>query len=183
MLASASPPDPTHANHPTRALGSPGRGTAAVNTRNSGDAGQRLSPEPQRLDPDQVGNGAELGRGVSHEGQGEVLGLDAGPVVDYQDALQPSAIDLDRNAPRPGVDAVLNQLLDDRRRPLDDFAGGDSVGDHLVKAGDPHVVQVVVIPRRRRQAPSGEPGGSGPPGGSTGRFPSARALALAGGAR
>ena len=35
----------------------------------------------------------------------------------------------DGDAPRAGVDRVLDQLLDDRRRALDDFAGGDLVGE------------------------------------------------------
>ena len=34
-----------------------------------------------------------------------------------------------RDAAGAGVDRVLDQLLDDRGRPLDDLAGGDLVGE------------------------------------------------------
>ena len=34
------------------------------------------------------------------------------------------------------VDGVLDQLLDDRRRPLDDFAGGNLVREIVRESGD-----------------------------------------------
>ena len=40
------------------------------------------------------------------------------------------------DARRLGVDGVLDQLLDDRGRPLDDFAGGDLVREVVGQAGD-----------------------------------------------
>ena len=39
------------------------------------------------------------------------------------------------SARRLGVDGVLDQLLDDGRRPLDDFAGGDLIRQ-VVRAGE-----------------------------------------------
>ena len=39
---------------------------------------------------------------------------------------------------RAGVEAVLHQLLDRRRRPLDHLAGGDAVDDGFRKPADAH---------------------------------------------
>ena len=44
------------------------------------------------------------------------------------DQLLAAELDGDRDARGAGVDGVLDELLDDRRRPLDDLAGGDLVG-------------------------------------------------------
>ncbi len=39
---------------------------------------------------------------------------------------------------RAGVEGVLDQFLDDARRPLDHFAGGDAVDHVLAEAADRH---------------------------------------------
>ena len=49
-------------------------------------------------------------------------------VFDPHETL-PAQLDVDLNAPRAGVDRVFEELLDDRGRPLDHFAGGDLSGD------------------------------------------------------
>ena len=71
------------------------------------------------------------------------------PLAIVLDANQLLAAELDgdRDATRAGVERVLDQLLDDRRRPLDDFAGGDLVGEVQREAGEfaPRQIQ-----RRRR---------------------------------
>ena len=52
------------------------------------------------------------------------------PVVADEQALDASAPDLDLDPRCAGVERVLDELLDDRGRPLDHLAGGDPV-DHL----------------------------------------------------
>jgi len=47
------------------------------------------------------------------------------PVVADSDRLRAAALDCHAYSGGVGVEAVLDQLLDDRGRPLDDFAGRD----------------------------------------------------------
>ena len=46
----------------------------------------------------------------------------------------------DIDAGGAGIDRVLDQFLDHRRRPLDDFAGGDLVDEGVGKLADRHVL-------------------------------------------
>jgi hypothetical protein len=66
---------------------------------------------------------------VALDGQPRVLRLH--PLAIVFDPHQPLAaqLDADGDAPRARVNRVLDQLLDHGRRPLDDFAGGDLVGE------------------------------------------------------
>ena len=50
--------------------------------------------------------------------------------------LPAAVLDRDVDRRRAGVERVLDQLLDDRRRTLDDLAGGDLVGDGARQDGD-----------------------------------------------
>ena len=50
-------------------------------------------------------------------------------VVFDADELLAAELDGDGDAARAGVERVLDQLLDDRGRTLDDLAGGDLVGE------------------------------------------------------
>ena len=59
-----------------------------------------------------------------------VLGRHPAAVVADEQALDAAAVDLDLDPRGAGVERVLDELLDDRGRPLDDLAGGDPV-DHL----------------------------------------------------
>ena len=63
-------------------------------------------------------------------------GLHADAVVLDPDQLLAAVLDGDGDARRLGVDGVLDQLLDDRGRPLDDFAGGDLVGQVVGQLAD-----------------------------------------------
>ena len=53
------------------------------------------------------------------------------PLAVVRDAQEPSAarLDVQLDPPRSRVDRVLDKLLGDRRRALDDLARGDLVGD------------------------------------------------------
>jgi len=53
----------------------------------------------------------------------------AAAVVTHFDQLPPPALEDDVDRRGPGVDRVLDQLLDDRRRALDDFAGRNLIDE------------------------------------------------------
>ena len=50
----------------------------------------------------------------------------------------PARFDRDVDAPRAGVERVLDQLLDRRSRPLDHFAGGDAVDQQRIETANGH---------------------------------------------
>ena len=64
------------------------------------------------------------------EGQQGIVPVHAVTVVAYADKAAAAGFDLDADSVCAGVEGVLQQLLDDGRRALDDLAGGDLVG-HL----------------------------------------------------
>ena len=82
-----------------------------------GDAGQRFAPEAEGRDPLQVLLPGDLARRVPAEAERGVLAVHARAVVlDLDQAL--AAVDkLDPDLGRPGVERVLDELLDDRDRP------------------------------------------------------------------
>ena len=63
------------------------------------------------------------------EGERRLLARHPLAVVFDGDQLLAAELDLDGEPARAGVDGVLDQLPDDRRRPLDDLAGRDLVGE------------------------------------------------------
>ena len=64
---------------------------------------------------------------MTGQGQGQVIGRDPPTIVANPQQLDPTLLDIDINAPSAGVQAVLQQLLDDRGRALDDFTRGNLV--------------------------------------------------------
>src|SRR5262249_41758201 len=54
-----------------------------------------------------------------------------GPVVGHPHALDAALLDVHPDPPRPGVERVLEELLDHAGRALDHLAGGDLVGEVL----------------------------------------------------
>ena len=102
------------------------------------DAGQRLAAKAERAEMAQVVGGRQLARGVALESQGRLGRRDAAAVV--LDADQPPAAlaHLHADIGRARVQAVLDQLLDRRRGPLDHLARGDLVGDFGRKDVDGH---------------------------------------------
>src|SRR5690606_5936936 len=61
------------------------------------------------------------------ERQRELVGRDAAAVVAHADELRPARLELDADRPRPGIERVLDQLLDHRRGALHHLAGGNLV--------------------------------------------------------
>ena len=59
-------------------------------------------------------------------------------VVDDADQPLAAGRGRDLDAPRTGVERVLDQFLDHRCRPLDDLAGGDLVDKGFIEAANGH---------------------------------------------
>ena len=66
---------------------------------------------------------------MAHERVADVVPQNAGAVVGDPHVGDTAVLDLHRQRSGTGVDGVLHQFLDDRRRPFDDFAGGNEVRD------------------------------------------------------
>ena len=71
---------------------------------------------------------------MTGEGQRQVIAREARAVVGDADEIKAAAHQVNANLARACVDGILDQLLDDRGRPLDDLAGGDLGGDILRQA-------------------------------------------------
>ena len=63
------------------------------------------------------------------QGEAGVVAVHPRAVVAHADQYLPAIFQLDAHAARPGIERILDELLDHRCRPLDDFPGGDLVGD------------------------------------------------------
>ena len=105
----------------------PAGARAQREVRDRRDARQRLAAKAERPDRAEIVGARDLARGVALDRQPRVLGLHPLAVVFDADQLLAAELDGDGDAPRAGVERVLDQLLDDGRRTLDDFAGGDLV--------------------------------------------------------
>jgi len=90
------------------------------------DRRQRLAAEAEGHDRRQIAVGDFRSR-VPLDGKGEIGFVHAMPVVDDPDQPAPAGLDRDLDRFRPGVERVLDQFLDRRRRPLDHLARGDAV--------------------------------------------------------
>jgi hypothetical protein len=108
-----------------RAVGSGLRAARDRKPRYRGDGGERLAPESHRGDALQVAEVANLARGVPREGKGELLARDACAVVVHLHAPHAAFFERHRDGAGAGVDAVLDQLLQDGSRALHNLAGGD----------------------------------------------------------
>jgi hypothetical protein len=75
---------------------------------------------------------------VGRERQGQVGGRQTLPVIRDAHTLAPPLLHLDPHPRGAGVERVLDELLDDRRGPLDDFTGGDLVDEVVVEYADGH---------------------------------------------
>ena len=100
--------------------------------RHLGDAADRrqgFAAEAHGADAEEIVGAGELAGGVIGEGERQIGRVDAAAVVDEPDRLGAADFDIDIDAGRPGVEAVLEELLDDAGGPFDHLAGGDLV-DH-----------------------------------------------------
>ena len=74
--------------------------------------------------------------GVALEGEQRVVVGHAVAIVDDADHALAAGFDFDANRVRAGIERVFEQLFDDRRRALDDFARRDAVGDSFRQDAD-----------------------------------------------
>ena len=97
--------------------------------RHGTDRGHRLPPETERAHPKQVVHRMNFRSGVPFETEANILLAHAAAIVDnlYQGA--PGVLDNYPNPVGPRVDGVVEELFDDRGGSLNDFPGGDLVGN------------------------------------------------------
>src|SRR5262245_2683021 len=97
--------------------------------RHRGDARQRFASEAQRRNSLEIVGPLDLARGMTLDRESRVVRIH--PVAIVLDPNEPFSPELhgDRNAPGPRINRVFDQLLDDGRWTLDDFACGDLVGE------------------------------------------------------
>jgi len=72
------------------------------------------------------------------EAEPRVVRIHPDAVVFDANEFLATVFDGDRQARGAGVEGVLDELLDDARRPLDHLAGGDAVDHGFVEAADRH---------------------------------------------
>ena len=116
--------------------------------RDRSDAGERFSPEAERRQREEVVLVTDLARGVALEGEHRVVVVHALAVVGHADEGRAAALQLHFDAGRPGVERVLDQLLDDARGSLDHLAGCDLVGEVGGQRLDPAHRDVSTSPQR-----------------------------------
>src|SRR5262249_26473112 len=95
--------------------------------RHRQEAPQRPAPNAERGDALETGEGSDLAGRVALERDRELVARDAAAVVAHLDPREAALLRLDLDAARAGIEAVLDQLLGDGSRALDDFAGRDLV--------------------------------------------------------
>ena len=113
--------------------------------RNRRDAGERFAAKPERANRSEVVGAGNLAGGVPLDRETRVLGVHPLAVILDAERLLPTELDGHRDPPRTGIECVLDELLHDRRGPLDDLAGGDLVGKmqrEAVDAGHDSVVSL-----------------------------------------
>ncbi len=103
------------------------RPRAKNEVRDRRDAGKRFPAKPERPDRAEVVWRPDLAGGMPLDRELRVLGVHALAVVFDADQLLAPQLDRDRDAGRGRVERVLDQLLHDRGRALDDLAGGNLV--------------------------------------------------------
>ena len=63
------------------------------------------------------------------QGELRILAIHPQTVVAHADQRLAAVLDLDPYGVRSGIEGILDELLDDGGRTLDDFAGGNLIGD------------------------------------------------------
>ena len=96
------------------------------------------------------------------ERERELVACDPDAVVHDADQPRAAALDLDADRARTRVERVLDELLDDGGRPLDDLAGGDLI-DELGRKdldGQRRALKCLRAPERATRASVPECGGA-----------------------
>ena len=120
-----------------QAWGSPRMARGDREPRHRADRGQRLAAKAERADGEEI-VAVELRGRMPLDREREVVAAHAGAVVGDPDQPPAAAVGQDIDAPRAGVERVLDQFLDDARRPLHHLAGGDAVDGCGIELADRH---------------------------------------------
>jgi hypothetical protein len=99
--------------------------------RDRGDRGERFAAKSHRRHALEVLQAGNLAGGVAREGERQLACGDALAVVLHLDALDAARLEADGHRCGAGVQAVLEQLLQHRGRPLHHLAGGDLAHQQL----------------------------------------------------
>jgi len=102
------------------------------------DRCQRLAAEAEGVDRREILAGGDLARGVRRHRKGKLLGGYARSIVGHAHEVGAAALDLNEDAPRAGVDRILDEFLDHARWSLDDLARGDLVDELGGQHADGH---------------------------------------------
>jgi hypothetical protein len=105
--------------------------------RDRADRRQGLAAKPERRDRHEIVIG-QLRGGMALDRQRQVRPRHPAAVVGDADQPPPAAVGHDLDAPRAGIEGVLDQLLHDACRTLDHLAGSDAVDDSLGQLTDGH---------------------------------------------
>ena len=114
-----------------------GQAGADLEPRHRGDRGQGLAAEAETGDLRKIAV-RQFGRRVALDRERKVGFVHAPPVVGDPDEPPAAGLDRDLDRLRPGVERVLNELLDRRGRPLDHFPRGDAVDGQGIETANRH---------------------------------------------
>ena len=96
------------------------------------------SPRKPKVETECRSSFAKLGGGMALDGERQIVARHAAAVVGDADEPPAAAREHDLDSASARVEGVLDQLLHDGSRPLDDLAGGDAVDDRLGQLTDGH---------------------------------------------
>ena len=77
---------------------------------------------------------------MSRQCETKLVFIDAASIITYANELLPTGYDIYVHAQRAGIQAVLDQFLDDRCGPLHHLAGSDLVNQMVRKLQDGHAM-------------------------------------------
>src|SRR6478752_3677104 len=130
------------------------RGNAQAGNR--ADRGQRFAAEPERAHRFEVLKAGDLAGGVPRQRQRQFRRTDAAPVIAHPHQSDPTALDVDLDAARPGIEAVFDDFLDDRGRAFDYLPGSNLIDEFAGKYADSHAGGEVYRRTRRLRSVAGE---------------------------
>ncbi len=93
------------------------------------DRRQRFAAKAERADAFEILERRDLARRMRGDRERQVVRIDARAVVPHADQARAARFDVHLDPLRACVERVFDELLDDRRGPLDDLAGGDLVDE------------------------------------------------------
>ena len=96
--------------------------------RDGRNAGQGLPAEAHGREREQVVRRTQFGCRMPTEAGFGIRRRHPAAVIGYNDAVAARILQLDHDAARTGIEGILHQFLDHRRRPLHHLTGGDLVG-------------------------------------------------------